>query len=111
MVEEIIEYIDEEDEALLDGKKTIEQVLVQHNARTIADFHKARSNLVANGQPAFQAYQLRDLLAYLYEDNILLTEFDDTENNLYDDDEDDHDEEVDDDDDTYIDEESEEEEV
>merc|ERR1712127_468030 len=76
VVEEIVEYIEEEQEALLNGVKTIEQVLTQHNARTLTDFYEATKMLLDNGQPAFGLYRLRDLLAHLYEDTVLLTEFD-----------------------------------
>ena len=62
VVEEIIEYIEEEEDALLDGVKSIEQVLTQHNARTITDFYTAIESLVKNGQPGFKQLSLRDIL-------------------------------------------------
>ena len=74
VVEEILEYIEDEEEALLNGVKTIEQVLTQHNARLLTDFYEATNMLLDNGQLEFGLYRLRDLLAYLYEDTVLLTE-------------------------------------
>ena len=79
VVEEILDYVDEDQDNLLNGIKTIEEVLTQQNARVLVEFYQVIERLTNLGQTGFADYKLRDLLAHLYEDNVLLDELDGTE--------------------------------
>merc|ERR1712226_647488 len=104
VVDEITKYIDDHQEAIVAGEKTVDQILVQYQSTLIQQFYAATGKLVTMGEHAFAEYRLKDLMAYLENaDSVMIPDFeaddDDEDDEYYGDDEEEDDDEEDEEDD------------